>query len=167
MRLAAIQCCRPLLGAELIGAWRSRARQYPDRLADLMVERALTPGVLAGWAAREALAQRGDDIAIHALLAGIEQAVLAALLALNRIYRPHRQAKWQRRLIAELRISPGRLAERLQSVWHAPHHDAFLRAEALMTETVQLAGERTRADLHFFRDALAERRQPAGPPWRR
>ncbi len=102
MRLAAIQRCQPLLGAELAGAWRSRAAQYPDRLVDVMVESSLTPGVLAGWPAREALADRGDHIAIHGLLTGIEQAVLAAVLALNRTYRPHRLPKWQRSLIAEL-----------------------------------------------------------------
>jgi hypothetical protein len=164
MRLAAIQRCQPLLGGELVGAWRSRARQYPDQLADVMVELALTPGVLAGWPAREALTQRGDDIAIHALLTGIEQAVLAAVLALNRTYRPHRLAKWQRRLIAELRVSPGRLAGRLHSLWHTSHHEAFLQAEALLAETVQLAGEHTRADLGSFREALAERRQSASPP---
>jgi len=164
MRLAAIQRCRPLLGAEFISAWRARAKQYPDRLADVMVELALTPGVLNGWAARDALAERGDEIAIHTLLAGIEQAVLATLLALNRIYRPHRQAKWQRSLIAELRISPRRLAERLHSLWHTSHHQAFLHAEGLLAEIVQLAGEHTRADVGPFRDALAERRRPANPP---
>lgn len=32
MRLAAIQRCRPLVGAELAGAWRDRADRYPDEL---------------------------------------------------------------------------------------------------------------------------------------
>ena len=164
MRLAAVQRCQPLLGGELIGAWRSRAVRYPDRLADAMVELSLAPGVLAGWPAREALAERGDDVAVHALLGGIERAVLTALLALNRIYQPHRLLEWQRSLIAEFRRSPRQLAERLDSMWRSSYLSAFDQAEALLAETVQLASEHTRADLGPFHEALAERRLPADRP---
>ena len=43
MRLAAIQRCRPLVGAELAGTSRDRADRYPDELVGAMVRQALTP----------------------------------------------------------------------------------------------------------------------------
>jgi hypothetical protein len=48
MRLAAIQRRQPLRGAELVRTWRARAEQYPDQLVDVMIERSLTAGTLAG-----------------------------------------------------------------------------------------------------------------------
>jgi Domain of unknown function (DUF4037) len=98
MRLAAIQRCFVVYGAELVEAWRVRASRYPDQLVTAMVERWLTPSVLTGWSARDAFVSRGDHIAIHALLCRIEHAVLGTLLALNRTYQPHLLAKWQRHL---------------------------------------------------------------------
>jgi len=62
MRLAALHRCRPLHGPELISAWQARA-VYPDQLVAAVVERSLGPDVLRGWGAREALADRGDDLA--------------------------------------------------------------------------------------------------------
>lgn len=164
MRLAAILRCHPLLNAELMDFWRSRAGRYPDQLTDAMVELSLAPGLLAGWPARQALAERGDDIAIHALLSRIERAVLAALLALNKIYQPHSQPKWQRGLMTELRVCPSQLAERLDSLWRTSHQAAFVQAEALLAETVRLASEHSNADLRPFLEEFSERRQPASPP---
>jgi uncharacterized protein DUF4037 len=105
MRLAAIQRCQPLRGAELVRTWRARAEQYPDQLVDVMIERSLTAGTLAGWSARHALLDRGDGIAVHALLSRIEQAIFSTVLALNRVYEPHRVAKWQRHLLTGLDIA--------------------------------------------------------------
>jgi hypothetical protein len=52
---------------------------------------------------REALASRGDDLAIHDLLTWAERAVLGAVLALNRVYLPHPPIRWQRHLIGGAR----------------------------------------------------------------
>jgi len=89
MRLAALHRCRPLHGPELINAWQARA-VYPDQLVAAVVERSLGPDVLRGWGAREALADRGDDLAVHDLLARAGHAVFGAVLALNGVYSPHR-----------------------------------------------------------------------------
>ena len=63
MRLAAIQQCHPLVGAELAGGWRDRADRYPDELAGAMVlcRRRLPTRCRAGLAqggARQAGAMR-------------------------------------------------------------------------------------------------------------
>jgi Domain of unknown function (DUF4037) len=165
MRLAAVQRGRALVGPELIGDWRARADRYPDALVAAMVERSLDPDALRGWAAREALVSRGDEIAVHALLASLQQAVFGAVLAINRVYAPHRLAKWQRHLLAGLTLTPDRLAERLDSMWQAASPtQAFGQAEALLTETAGLAEQVTGVTLGEFREVLAQRREAVDPP---
>ena len=164
MRLAALQQSRPLLGAEMVESLRARAALYPDKLVTAMVEQSLNSEVLRGWAAREALASRGDDLAIHDLLTRAERAVLGAVLALNRVYVPHPLIKWQRHLIRELDVIPERLAQRLRSLWTSASTQALEEAEALLAETVLLAETHTNADIGSFREDLAERRRAIDPP---
>jgi hypothetical protein len=164
MRLAAIQRSCPLLGAEIIAAWRARAAGYPDTLVAAQVERSLNPEVLTGWAAREALVSRGDDLAVRDLLTRIGRAMFDVVLALNRVYLPHRQVKWQRYLLTGLDVAPGRFAERLQLLSAGGTAEALETAEALLTETVLLAETRTDAAISSFREALAERRRVLDPP---
>jgi hypothetical protein len=164
MRLAALQRSRPLIGAKLMASWRSRADEYPDRLVSAMVGRSLDPQVLRGWAAREALAGRGDDLALQALLTRVGHAVVGAVLALNRVYLPHRELKWQRHLIAGLEVVPYQFAERLALLSAGRAAEALQAAEALLTDTVALAEARTDADLGSFREELAARRRVIEPP---
>ena len=164
MRLAALQRSRPLVGAELVTSWRSRADAFPDVLVSALVRQALAPEVLTGWAARDALASRGDDLAAQDLLARAGRAVVRAVLAVNRVYLPHRQIKWQRHLITGLAVVPERLTGRLESMSACPPAEAFRAAEVLLEDTVLLAEARTGADLSSFRQALAQRRRPIDPP---
>jgi hypothetical protein len=164
MRLAALQRSRPLLGAELIRSWRARAATFPGELAAALVQEVLDPEALTGWAARDALASRGDDLAAQDLLARAGQAVVRAVLAVNRVYLPHRQIKWQHHLITGLEVVPERLAGRLESMSASPPAAAFRAAEALLEDTAVLAEAHTGADLSSFRHALAQRRRPIDPP---
>jgi Domain of unknown function (DUF4037) len=164
MRLAALQRSRPLLGGDLIASWRTRADRFPGELATALVRQALAEEVLAGWPTRDALVARGDDLAARDLLTRAGQAVVRTVLAVNRVYMPHRQLKWQRHLIGGLDAVPDRLAERLEAVTASSLAGAFPAAETLLEDTVMLAEARTGADLSAFRQALAERRQPLDPP---
>jgi ADP-ribose pyrophosphatase YjhB (NUDIX family) len=164
MRLAAIQRSRPLIGADLMASWRARADAFPDELVAALVEQALTPEALRGWAAREALLSRGDDLAVTDLLARTGHAVVRAVLALNRVYLPHRQLKWQRHLIAALPLAPDRLAERLGSLATGRPATALRTAEALLAETAALAEAHSGAGISAFREELSERRAAIDPP---
>jgi hypothetical protein len=165
MRLAAIQASRPLHGAALLSGWRDRADHYPDRLVAAMVERSLAPDALPGWSARAALAFRGDDIALQYLLVNVQRAVLGAVLALNRVYQPHRLAKWQRHLLGGLQVSPERLTGRLHDLWSASSAaQAIAQAETLLADTVDLAEATAQVSLGEFREILAERRTALDPP---
>src|SRR5204863_4350277 len=147
MRLAALQRSRPLLGAELITSWRARADGFPRELVSALVRQALAPEVLTSWAARDALASRGDDLAAQVLLTRAGQAVVRAVLAVNRVYLPHPLIKWQYHLITGLEVVPERLAERLGLVSASPPPEAFRAAEALLEDTAALAEAHSDADL--------------------
>ena len=164
MRLAAVQRSFPLIGADLMASWRARADTFPDALVAVLVEEALTPDALRGWAAREALAGRGDDLAVSDLLTRIGHAMVGAVLALNRVYLPHRQLKWQRQLLAGLALAPERFAERLRSLSLGPPTVAFMVAETLLAEIAALVAAHSTADIGAFREALSERRRPVDPP---
>ena len=151
------------MGEPVIASWRARADRYPAKLVAAMVERSLNPRVLTGWAAREALASRGDDLAVGDLLNRVGHAVVGAVLALNRTYVPHRHLKWQRQLIAGLEVAPDQLAQRLELLVSASA-DAVPAAEALLAETVLLAEAQAQVDLSAFRDELSQRRRAVDPP---
>jgi hypothetical protein len=164
MRLAALQRSRPLLGGDLIASWRARADRFPGELARALVQQALAEEVLIGWSARDALAARGDDLAVRDVLTRAGQAVVQAILAVNHVYLPHRQLKWQRHLISGLAAVPDRLTQRLEAMTAGPPAQAFSAAQTLLEDTALLAETRTGADLGAFRQALAQRRQPLDPP---
>jgi Domain of unknown function (DUF4037) len=164
MRLAALQRSRPLLGGDLMASWRARADRFPGELARALLQQALAEEVLAGWSARDALAARGDDLAARDVLIRAGRAVVEVILAVNRVYLPHCQLKWQRHLISGLAVVPDRLTERLAAMTARPPAQAFAAAETLLEDTVLLAEERTGADLSAFRQALARRRPPLDPP---
>ena len=163
MRMAALHRSRPLRGLELISAWRARA-VYPDTLVAAVVERSLSADVLAGWGAREALAGRGDDLAVRDLLVRAGHAVFGAVLALNGVYSPHRIIKWQSHLISELDVMPEDFAERLGLLATSGNVRALREAETLLADTVQLVKARTDADISSFCDELSQRRRTVDPP---
>jgi hypothetical protein len=164
MRMAALQRSRPLSGAELMASWRARADAFPGKLVSALVEQALAPEALGGWAAREALVSRGDGLAVSDLLTRAGHAAVRAVLALNHVYLPHRQLKWQRHLITGLSLAPRRFAQRLESTSADPPAQALQAAESLLAETAALAEAHSDADISAFRGALSERRQAIDPP---
>jgi hypothetical protein len=163
MRMAALHRCRPLHGPELISAWRARA-VYPDKLITAVVERSLSADVLTGWGAREALASRGDDLAVQDLLTRAGHAVFGAVLALNGVYSPHLVIKWQSHLISELDVMPERFAERIHLLATGGKAQALREAETLLADTVQLVKARTDADISSFCEQLSQRRPAIDPP---
>lgn len=163
-RMAAIQRARPVRGGARLEEWKRRADRFPDRLVAALVGEALGPEMLSGWAAREALAERGDTVAIHGLLSRIEQSTVQVLLALNRTYRPHRLLKWQRRLVDGLSVAPAGLDELLASLWSPSWAVGFEAAERLLADTMDLVERHTPLVLDELRAAVAERRRPLEPP---
>jgi hypothetical protein len=147
-----------VLGGDLEALW-----EY-DPLVAAVVQRSLRADVLQGWAAREALASRGDDLAVQDLLSRAGHAVFGAVLALNGVYFPHHTIKWQSHLISELDVMPGHFAERLGLLGAGATAQALREAETLLADTVQLVQARTDADISSFCDELSQRRRAVDPP---
>jgi hypothetical protein len=148
----------------MMASWRARADTFPRTLVSALVEQALAPEVLTGWSARQALVSRGDDLAVRDLLTRTGLAGVRAILALNHVYLPHRQLKWQRHLTTGLGLIPDHLAERLESLSNGRPAEALQAAEALLAEIVTLAEAHCDADIRAFREALSQRRPAIGPP---
>ena len=55
------------------------------------------------------------------------------VLALNRVFLPHRQLKWQRHLLSGLTVVPAQLTDRLDQLVSSPLADAFQTAERCWT----------------------------------
>jgi hypothetical protein len=164
MRLASLQRSRPLLGNAVVASWRARADEFPEPLVRALVEQALSLDVLRGWAAREALISRGDNLAVSGLLARAGDAAVRAVLALNRVYLPHSHLKWQRSLITGLRLAPDNFGECLAVLTAGDLTAATVTAEALLAEVADLAEAHSGAALAGFREELAERRHAVLPP---
>jgi len=86
------------------------------------------------------------------------------MLALNRVYSPHRMIKWQSHLIGELDVVPEHYAERLRLLWTSGNAQALREAETLMADTVQLVQAHTDADISSFCEELSQRRRAVDPP---
>jgi hypothetical protein len=163
-RLAAISSCRALRGAHTLDGWQQRVAAYPDALVLAVVETVLNPDALPGWTARQALAERGDTIAVHSLLAAVTQGIFNALLAINRTFRSHRVPKWQRHVLGNFALRPAGLASRMDEIWHQETPHALVEAEALVYDTIDLAERELGLHLDGARAALAERRRAIEPP---
>ena len=163
-RLAAIDSGRPLRGARTLDTWRERLATYPDALVVAVVDAVLSPDRFPGWTARQALAERGDTIAVYSLLAAIAQGIFSALLAINRIFQSHQLPKWQRHLLSALPLRPTRLESRLDEIWYPGPLVALGTAEALVNDTIELAERELGVRLDQARAALAEHRQAIEPP---
>lgn len=159
MRVAALASCVPLHGHALLERWREEAAVYPEPLRVRMVQRYLAPDRIEGWHLREALVERGDDLALHDLLVRGTRAVLGALHGLNRVLLSNPRMKWEQQLIARFEIAPTRLRERLHAVWTGSSRERVLALEALLDDTINLAATHLDVDMQEMRQAL-ERRRP-------
>jgi hypothetical protein len=118
MRLYSLQHAIPLVGAELVERWRTRAAAYPTALAHAMLRENL---VFEGFGyAEEMLAARDDMLALADIFCRVERQILGALLGLNRLYLPNPTYKGMDELIAEMRFSPPDLSTRLKHAFRLP-----------------------------------------------
>lgn len=157
-RFAAISCSRALRGSATLARWRSRIAVMPDPVAVSLVEEALDPDAIPGWNSRSALLERGDEIALRATVAAVAECVVPAVLAINRVYRPHRFAKWQRALLAGCTHFPRGFEEELRGMWGPDLQASLAHAERLLTATIECAETVLGVQLPEVREELAKQR---------
>ncbi len=126
----------PLHGEALIGQWKAKVANYPDGLAQRMVEKHLQ--FFAVWGMQEKLVRRDTTLWYYQILVELTQHLLGVLSGLNRLYYSTFQFKRMSRFIEQMKIAPDNLAMRLEGVFHQPPSIAVLQVEALVQETIAL-----------------------------
>lgn len=124
-----------LLGPETIDRWKTRA-QYPESLRRPMIERHWRFFPL--WYYQDAMPPRDAELwRLDSLLSAAFD-LLAILAGLNRVYLARFQLKRTREIVAQMRLTPPHLADRLESLVRLEPHIAAHELALLVIETRDL-----------------------------
>ena len=134
--LAGMLDCIPLYGEKLIQEWKRQIADYPDGLAQAMVEKYLD--FFPIWALQERLVTRDSTIFQHQIRLELGQNLLGVLAGLNRLYYSTFQFKRMRQFIEKINIAPENLYMRLESLYHQEPLSAASQLKELVAETVEL-----------------------------
>jgi hypothetical protein len=148
----------PLYGETLIQQWQAQIANYPDGLAQTMVEHYLK--FLPIWGMHKKLTQRDTTLWYYQIIVESAQNLLGVLAGLNRLYYSTFQFKRMSRFIAQMEIAPNNLSVRLESLFV---DDAAVvdRLEALVRETVELVEfHMPQIDTSLAKQKLGWRQQP-------
>ena len=148
--------CIPVYGEELISQWKKQVADYPDTLAQAMVEKYLN--FVPIWALQEELAARDTTLFQHQIRLEIAQNILGVLAGLNRLYYTTFQFKRMRTFIEKMNIAPQNLYERLESIYNQEPLSAANQLKELVVETVDLVElHMPDIDISKIRNALERR----------
>ncbi|MGF2036463.1 MAG: hypothetical protein RMZ43_014285 [Nostoc sp. CmiVER01] len=154
----------PLYGETLIGQWKAKIANYPDGLAQTMVEHYLK--FVPIWGMQSKLAKRDTTLWYYQILVESAQNLLGVLSGLNHLYYSTFQFKRMSRFIDKMEIAPENLAFRLEGLFR---HKASVAVneleanelEALVRETIELVEvNMQRVDTSEARRRLGWRQQP-------
>ena len=149
----------PLYGEPLIHRWKATVANYPDELAQKMVEHYLN--FFAIWGMQERFARRDATLWYYQILVESAQNLLGVLSGLNRLYYSTFQFKQMSRFIAQMEIAPENFAARLESLFHQEISVVVNQLEALVRETVELVETHMpQVDTLSARKRLGWRQQP-------
>lgn len=164
VRVAAIRSAMPLHGTELLAEWKQQSEIYPDTLRQRMVEQHLDPEGFSGWHLRDALVHRGDLLALHETLGRVVRNVIGTLHGLNRVLLGNPSMKWERATVAQFRLRPPNLTDRLEAAWVGALGDRARAVEGLIEDTVTLAEQELTTSFSDTRRVLARRRPVLSQP---
>jgi hypothetical protein len=148
----------PLYGETLIQKWKAQIANYPDGLAQRMVEHYLK--FFPIWGMQKKLAQRDTTLWYYQIIVESAQNLLGVLAGLNHLYYSTFQFKRMGRFIAQMEIAPANFAARLESLFL---HDAAVadRLEALVDETIELVEiHMPQVNTSSVKQKLGRRQQP-------
>lgn len=149
----------PLYGEALIGQWKAKVANYPDKLAQTMVEKYLK--FFPVWGMQEKLAQRDSTLWYHQIMVESAQNLLGVLSGLNRLYYSTFQFKRMGSFIEQMEIAPENLATRLEALFQDEPQIAVHQLEALVRETIELVETRMpQVDTSSAKRKLGWRQQP-------
>jgi predicted nucleotidyltransferase len=131
--LDTMRFCIPLYGHEIVEKWKRRAQEYPDKLAEQVIQKHL-----ASFSTAELfiLAQRNNPTAFYAQLSFLQQEIFLVLLALNRRYFP--TFKWLYPVLESMLIKPQALDQRFRQAYKAPYAETIADMKLILEETLHL-----------------------------
>ncbi len=154
--------CIPLYGETLIQQWKARVTNYPDALAQAMVEQYLQFFPL--WGSQKHLAERDATLFYYQILVESAQNLLGVLSGLNRLYYSTFQFKRMGYFIEQMSIAPTNLTSRLESLFSAEPDVAANQIEQLVQETLDLVDTyMPQVDTSSVRRRVGWRKQPWQP----
>ncbi|MBE9101592.1 hypothetical protein [Vacuolonema iberomarrocanum] len=149
----------PLYGDSLIHRWKARIANYPDGLAQAMVEHYLT--FVPIWGIQEKLTRRDATLWYAQVLVESAQNILGVLSGLNHLYYSTFQFKRMHAFVEQMKIVPENLGDRLESLFHTDAPAAVVQLEALVRETIELVElHMPQVDTSFTKQRLGWRQQP-------
>jgi predicted nucleotidyltransferase len=152
----------PLYGETLIQQWKAKVANYPDGLAQTMVEHYLK--FFPIWGMQEKLARRDTTLWYYQILVESAQNLLGVLSGLNRLYYSTFQFKRMGKFIEQMSIAPMNLTSRLESLFRAEPHVAANQIEQLVRETLDLVDTyMPQVDTSSVRRKVRWRQQPWQP----
>jgi hypothetical protein len=131
--LDTIRSCIPLYGHEIVRKWKLRAQEYPDELAEKIIQEHI-----ASFSIGELFtsAQRNNPTAFYSRLSFLQQEAFLVLLVLNRRYFP--AFKWIYRVLESIQIKPEEIEHRFRKAYKAPYMEAIADTKSMLEETVHL-----------------------------
>lgn len=149
----------PLYDDGIISLWKERANDYPDMLAQAMVEQHLN--FFPIWAAYQWLVFRDITPWLYQTLTESIFNLLGVLAGVNRLYYADFQLKRTGLLCAKMKMAPLNLAERIESIFQSDPSTAVQVLRALVQETVEIvATAMPNVDTSAVRRALERKFEP-------
>lgn len=149
----------PLYGEKLIQKWQMQIADYPDGLAQTMVEHYLK--FFPVWGMYQHLSQRDTAIWYYQIMVDSTYNLIGVLAGLNRLYYSPFQFKRMQRFIDRMGIAPENFAFRLESLFIQEAAKAVEQLEDLVRETIDLVEfYMPRVDTSSVRQKLGWRQQP-------
>ncbi|BAZ14958.1 hypothetical protein NIES4071_68280 [Calothrix sp. NIES-4071] len=151
----------PLYGETLIQQWKAKVANYPDGLAQTMVEHYLK--FVPIWGMHSKLAKRDTTLWYYQIMVESSQNLLGVLSGLNRLYYSTFQFKRMNRFIEQMEIAPINFASRLERLFSHEVPAAVNELKALVQETVELV------EIHMPPVNTTEARRKLGwrqQPWK-
>ncbi|HMB21415.1 MAG TPA: nucleotidyltransferase domain-containing protein [Anaerolineales bacterium] len=131
--LDTIRFCIPLYGDEIVQIWKRRAQEYPDELAEKIVQEHLGSFSISSLFI---LAQRENPTGFYAQLSFLQQEIFLVLLALNRKYFP--TFKWLYPVLESMQVKPEDMDRRFRQAYKVSYAEATANTKLLLEETLHL-----------------------------
>ncbi len=131
--LDTIRFCIPLYGHEIVQGWKQRAQEYPDELAEQVIQEHLASFRIGELFIQ---AQRDNPTGFYAQLSFLQKEIFLVLLALNRKYFP--TFKWLYPALESMQVKPEAIAQRFRQAYKISCPEATADMKLALEETLHL-----------------------------